>query len=159
MLKFRDHTQTHNTRYDTGRVTGRRKFHYVTTNNIHKKEISMLPTGFNPAILASERPQTHTLDRSATGVDNCRYYSPYLKNVLETFLSAHRNVSYINTLFIACQNVLMKFKVPYYVHFPSDRLECEDFLYSFISLTSKFLTGSELTNENSTTSFCPLLSQ
>ena len=27
----------------------------------------MLPAGFEPAILASERPQTDVLDRSATG--------------------------------------------------------------------------------------------
>ena len=75
------------------------------------------------------------------------------------FLSAHRYESYINTLFVARQNVLMKFKVPYYVHFPSDRLECEDFLYSFILVTSKFRADSELTNEDSTVSFCPLLSK
>jgi len=53
----------------------------------------------------------------------------------------------------------MKFKVPYYVHLPSDRLECEDFLYSVILLRSKFRTGSELTNEDNTVYFCPLLSQ
>ena len=28
----------------------------------------MPPTGFEPAILASEQPQTHTLDRAATGI-------------------------------------------------------------------------------------------
>ena len=29
----------------------------------------MRPAGFEPAILASERPQTHALDRTATGID------------------------------------------------------------------------------------------
>jgi hypothetical protein len=30
----------------------------------------MPPTGFEPTILASERPQTHALDRPATGIGN-----------------------------------------------------------------------------------------
>ena len=28
----------------------------------------MPPVGFEPAILASKRPQTHTIDREATGI-------------------------------------------------------------------------------------------
>jgi hypothetical protein len=31
-------------------------------------QTSMPPTGFEPTILASERPQTHGLDRTATGI-------------------------------------------------------------------------------------------
>jgi len=80
MLKFRDHTPTHHTRYDTGRGIGRRRFLYVTTHNIHKKETSMPPSRFKPTILASERPQTHTLDRAATGVGNCRFF--FLKGAI-----------------------------------------------------------------------------
>jgi hypothetical protein len=34
-----------------------------TTQNIHKRQISMPPAGFEPAIPASERPQTYALDR------------------------------------------------------------------------------------------------
>jgi hypothetical protein len=30
----------------------------------------MSPAGFEPAIPASERPQTHVLDRAATGMGN-----------------------------------------------------------------------------------------
>jgi hypothetical protein len=30
----------------------------------------MLPEGFEPAIPANERPQTHVLDRAATGIGN-----------------------------------------------------------------------------------------
>ena len=30
----------------------------------------MLPVGFEPTIAAFERPQTHVLDRAATGTDN-----------------------------------------------------------------------------------------
>jgi len=44
------------------------KFLYLTTHNIHKKQTSMPPVGFEPAIPASERPQTHALDRAATEI-------------------------------------------------------------------------------------------
>jgi hypothetical protein len=37
------------------------------THNIHKRQTSMPPEGFEPTIQTSERPQTHVLDRAATG--------------------------------------------------------------------------------------------
>jgi hypothetical protein len=37
-------------------------------NTQHSQQISMLPARFEPAISASERPQTHSLDRAATGI-------------------------------------------------------------------------------------------
>ena len=40
----------------------------LTTHNTHKKQTSMPPVGFGPTILASERPQTYALDRTATGI-------------------------------------------------------------------------------------------
>jgi hypothetical protein len=46
--------------------TGRRDI-YLTTHSNHKRQASMPPAGFKPAIHARERPQTHTLDRVATG--------------------------------------------------------------------------------------------
>jgi hypothetical protein len=41
---------------------------YLTTHNTHNRQTSMPPLGFEPAIPASEQPQTHFLDRAATGV-------------------------------------------------------------------------------------------
>ena len=41
---------------------------YLTTHNIHNRRTSMLPVGFETIISASERPQTHALDRAATGI-------------------------------------------------------------------------------------------
>jgi len=38
---------------------------YLTTRNIHKRQTSMLPVGFETAIPGRERPQTHALDRTA----------------------------------------------------------------------------------------------
>jgi hypothetical protein len=43
----------------------------MRTHNIHKKQKSMLPLGFEPTIPASERPQTNALDSAATGISEC----------------------------------------------------------------------------------------
>ena len=39
----------------------------------HKKQTMMSLAGFEPAVHAIERPQTHTLDRAATEIDPCLY--------------------------------------------------------------------------------------
>jgi hypothetical protein len=41
---------------------------YLTKQNTQKRHTSMSPAGFEPTIPASERPQTHALDRAATGI-------------------------------------------------------------------------------------------
>ena len=48
---------------------------YLTTHNNHYRQTSMSPTGFEPVIPACQRPQTHVLDRAATGIGdtNTRY--------------------------------------------------------------------------------------
>ena len=38
-----------------------------TTHNIHNRQTSMPPVGFEPTISAGERPKTYALDRVATG--------------------------------------------------------------------------------------------
>jgi len=64
------HTHTHvRTPLNEGSV-GRREL-YVTTYNIHKRQTSMPPAGFEFTIPTSERPQTLALDRAATGIDPC----------------------------------------------------------------------------------------
>jgi len=45
----------------------RSKTIYVTTHNTHGRKTSMPPVGFEPAIPASEQPQTNPLGSSATG--------------------------------------------------------------------------------------------
>jgi len=42
----------------------------------HKKQTSTLPARFEPAIPASERPQTNALDRATTEIGLRIYYSP-----------------------------------------------------------------------------------
>jgi hypothetical protein len=41
---------------------------YLTTHNTHKRQISITPAGFVPAVPTSERPHTHPLDHEATGI-------------------------------------------------------------------------------------------
>ena len=48
--------------------SARRRDLYLTTHNTHKWQKILAPAGFEPTILASERPQTHDLDRAATGI-------------------------------------------------------------------------------------------
>jgi len=68
--RFLDHTQRRATvgRTPLDQWWVRRRDLYLTTHNTHKSQTSMPPTGFEPAIPASERPQTQALERAATGI-------------------------------------------------------------------------------------------
>jgi hypothetical protein len=57
--------------------SARRRDLYLTTHNTHKRQTSMSPVGLEPTIPVSERPQTHALDRTATGIGH-KYYSLYI---------------------------------------------------------------------------------
>jgi hypothetical protein len=48
--------------------SARRKDLYLTTHNIHNRQISTSPVGFEPVFPASEKLQTQALDRAATGI-------------------------------------------------------------------------------------------
>jgi hypothetical protein len=39
----------------------------LTAHNSYKRQTSMPPAGFEPAVPADERPKTHSLDRAANG--------------------------------------------------------------------------------------------
>ena len=45
----------------------RRRDLYLAAHYTHNRETSRFSAGFEPTILASERPQTHALDRAVTG--------------------------------------------------------------------------------------------
>jgi hypothetical protein len=61
--------QTHHTgRTPLDEWSARSRDLYLTTHNTHKKQTSMPAAGFEIAIPASERPQTHTLDSATTGI-------------------------------------------------------------------------------------------
>jgi len=48
------------------------RYLYLTAHNTHNRQASMRPAGFEPTIPTSVRPQTHPLDRAATGIGNSR---------------------------------------------------------------------------------------
>ena len=60
------HTHTHRNSLDGWSAWSRDL--YLTTHNTHNRQTSMSLAGFEPAFPASERPQTHALDRAATGI-------------------------------------------------------------------------------------------
>ena len=70
LSRIHDHTQLHK-QHSEGLLwerSARRRDLYLTIHNTHKRQTSMSPAGFEPAIPASERPQMHALDRVATGI-------------------------------------------------------------------------------------------
>ena len=56
----------------------RRRDLYLTTHNNQKRQTSMHPAAFEPAIPASERSQTHALDGAATAIDSIENTGLYL---------------------------------------------------------------------------------
>ena len=74
-LMYLDHTQR---RSIVGRTpldewSARRRDLYLTTHNIHNRQTFMSSAGFKTAIPTGEWPQTHALDRSATGIGDWPY--------------------------------------------------------------------------------------
>jgi hypothetical protein len=59
--------------------SARRRNLYLTKYNTHKRQASLLPPGFEPAIAASGNPQTHALDRAAPGSGNSEHTAFFLK--------------------------------------------------------------------------------
>jgi hypothetical protein len=45
---------------------------YLATHNIHKRQTSMTPGGFEPAIPTGERPQIHASDRTVIAIGSSR---------------------------------------------------------------------------------------
>jgi len=67
--RFLDHIKR---RVTVGRTpldewSARRRDLYLTKHNTHNRQTPMPPVGFELTISAGERPQTHALDRAATG--------------------------------------------------------------------------------------------
>jgi hypothetical protein len=66
LLRSPFHTHTTLGRTLLEEESPRRRDLYLTKRNIHKRQTSMTQARFEPAILASERRQTHTFDRAVT---------------------------------------------------------------------------------------------
>jgi hypothetical protein len=69
--RFQGHTHLRHTtvgRTPLDEWPARRRDLYLTTHNTDNRQTSMPPVEFEPAIPVSERPKTHALDRTATGI-------------------------------------------------------------------------------------------
>jgi len=80
-LMFLDHTQRRTTvgRTPLDERSARRRDPYLTTHDIHNRQISMPSVGFEPTISADERPQAARLLRSTTittGITTISYHYP-----------------------------------------------------------------------------------
>jgi hypothetical protein len=64
----RSHLDTSLGRAPLDEWSARRRDLYLTTHNTHKRQTSRPPAGFECTIPASERPQTHALDRTAIAI-------------------------------------------------------------------------------------------
>jgi hypothetical protein len=72
--------------------SARRRSLYMTTHNTHKRETSLFPAGIEPAVPASERSQTHALDRAATEIGFLRSCSDFEMKIRP------RHTGYISSL-------------------------------------------------------------
>ena len=68
--------------------SARRRELYLTTHNTHKRQTCMSPAGFNPAVLASERSQTHDLDHLASGIGLCCVFKYHIYCLIAVDCSA-----------------------------------------------------------------------
>jgi hypothetical protein len=74
---FHDDTWTQHTRYDSsGRVISPKQ-RPLLDNTQQSRKTSMPPAGIKPTVPANEQPQTHALNRAATGPGTLCYYSLY----------------------------------------------------------------------------------
>jgi hypothetical protein len=81
--------------------SARRRGLYLTTHNLHKKKSSMPPAVFEPAIPASERPQTQVLNRVAVGigeVKNRHSITPHILNITCLSIQSTLHIFGINIL-------------------------------------------------------------
>jgi len=75
ILRFLDHKQQRATvgRTPLDEWAAHRRDLQLTTQNIHKRQTLIPSAGFEPAIPASERPQTYAIHRAATGTGEYLY--------------------------------------------------------------------------------------
>jgi hypothetical protein len=76
-------------RTSLGEWSARRTDFCLTTHNTRKRHISVPPWGYEPAILASERPQTCALDRAATGIS---WHAQFCRMILKCILIGYYGI-------------------------------------------------------------------
>ena len=90
-LGFLDHTRRRITvsRTPLDEWSARCRDLYLTTRNTHNRKTSMFPVGFEPTISAGERPQTHALDRAATGTGKTYFITSQNQKVVVKYLQSY----------------------------------------------------------------------
>jgi hypothetical protein len=68
IVALRSHRHTTLGRIPVDKWSAYRRDLYLTTHNAHNRRTYIPPAGFEPAISASKRLQTHALDRAVTGI-------------------------------------------------------------------------------------------
>ena len=114
--RFLAHTQRRTTvgRTPLDELSVRHRDLYLTTHNIHNRQTSMPPVGFEHTISAGERPQTYALDRAATWTGKCATYTYtyiYIYSFLHTVSTPiyfHESASSLGSLI--CLNTLKLYK-------------------------------------------------
>ena len=82
-LRFsKSHTTTHHNRKDSSEWVISSSQRPVPDSTQHLQKTSIPPVGFEPTILAGERPQTYALDRAATGTGRIQIYTHNIKYLL-----------------------------------------------------------------------------
>jgi hypothetical protein len=81
---------------------------YLTTHNTHNRQTSMPPAGFEPAIPASERPQTHAVVSAATGIGLPMLHFHFKYNSYFTFPCAKLRREQFTLLTLQLVNYLKK---------------------------------------------------
>jgi hypothetical protein len=106
-IKVYKHTHTHTHRHTLGILLTRDR--PVAENStridktLNKRQKAMPLAGFQSSILARKQPQTHTLDRKATGVGSLLYrhvdisHLYHLNLIKPTGYVMHQQVEYFNT--------------------------------------------------------------
>jgi hypothetical protein len=79
--------------------SARRRDLYLTTHNTHNRQTSMPPVEFEPTIPVSERPKTHALDRTATGIGGVQYYL-YIKAITKLLCTIY---THVETTFVSSE--------------------------------------------------------
>jgi hypothetical protein len=88
---------------DLDEWSARRRNLYLIAHNTHKKQTSMFPVKFEPAIPASEQPHTHKLDRTANRIG--------LKEYRNLKIQTNRNDVYVDPTHLNCLHSLLQWKL------------------------------------------------
>ena len=72
---------------------------YLTTHNTHKRQTSMIPAGFEPAVPSSELPHTHALGRAVyTLICHLSSWATEIHSILPShFWKKHFNIIFSST--------------------------------------------------------------